>query len=512
MFNANLTFMKKQILLLVVMLFAVIGGFAQTTQKPKGLYRLDRFVYQDGRTKSPGFRQYKYAADSVGLLIFYRPSGIKTQWDNLSVEIRENYPLLNTGEKPQGSDGHGTQIFNVDDNQFYFKWYNDRWSNMSNLGEFITEIYKKEGIEDDVVKAFRLFENKTEGQKSRFYGWWKRTGAAEHPDGSGQHRLLPPRWKAYGPGLSMVLDIAESGKAMGCYTTSTISYDNDSSIHEIGHVCNIYWKDDDTHLLTFVQENGQPLTEIWVRSGLPKAWQTVFGTDIPTYRGGDECLREALEAAQKDDLQRAEQLIAEAVDEKDANFASLCASASGIVGMLYDKQQYKECRDIGEKLLQRIKTYLESGHEYIAVSRLYTYFTEAITAMATYRSGDQDTGKRKLEGCVSAIDSEIEKYRTVRSMDGYVGALYACNLSTYINGYDIFGSERTLLYLDAISLMAPGGAENKKVQILETRAKCYLLSGNREMAQKLWQQLKDSDAGYVKNLPGDHPLKSVFGE
>ena len=111
-------------------LFAATGTNAQAEQNPKGLYRLQTFIYQDGRKRPPNFFQYKYAADSVGLLISYRPSASNTQWGNMSIEIREPYPLLFTGEKPQGDDGHGTQVFNVDGRQFHFKWYNNRWPNI----------------------------------------------------------------------------------------------------------------------------------------------------------------------------------------------------------------------------------------------------------------------------------------------------------------------------------------------------------------------------------------------
>ena len=66
-------------------MFATIATNAQKQQSPKGLYRLKQFIYEDGRTRNPGYYQYKYAADSVGLLISYSPSPNITQWGNMQV-------------------------------------------------------------------------------------------------------------------------------------------------------------------------------------------------------------------------------------------------------------------------------------------------------------------------------------------------------------------------------------------------------------------------------------------
>ncbi|MBR1934378.1 MAG: hypothetical protein IJ841_11945 [Prevotella sp.] len=507
--------MKRLPILSLLVLLAAVAGFAQTAKSPEGLYHLLKFIYQDGSSQVPSYSQYKYAADSVGLLISYRPSPTINQWSGLTVEIRESYPLTYTGEKPQGPDGHGTQIFNVDDHQFSFKWYNDRWANMGHLREFITEVYVKE-LEPDVALAFLMFENKTAGKKlkaGKFSGWWVRTGAAAHPDGSGKRQPLPVRWKAYGPGLSMVADVVNNGNVLQCFTTNTVKYENDTTLYEIGHRCDICWLSDDCHTLTFVQENGQPLTEVWVRSGLPQTWQNVFRTDLPLYRDGNECIRLAVDAATKGNMQQAESYIDQAINEKEVNIEALCMGTMGIaIELLVNKQQYKACKDFCERQLQNIKNYVENGHDHDASSRLNVYTTEAVRAVATYRSGEKEYGKKLIEDRVSFVEAEIEKYRSIRSMDGYINALYFCNLLAYHLGYDILGTERTLLYLDALALIAPAIAAQQKTVMLSCRAKCYLLDGDNEGARKLWQQIKDTDANYMKNQPADDPLKKAFGE
>lgn len=476
---------------------------AKTEQDPKGLYRLKQFIYEDGRKAAPenpemaGTIQYKYAADSVGLLVSYRMYNNNTRWNSLQVQIREPYTLKYTGEKPQGKDGHGTQIFNVDDNQFYFKWYNDKWPRMSNLNEFITEVYTKDDLQEEVVRAFDMLENKIDYTANKFCGWWIRIAATADPNGTGKRQQVPIIWKAYSPKLSMVVNVLNNGNILGCSTTNTIKYDNDSLIYEIGHPCNIKWLNDDTHALTFMQENGLPLTEIWVRAGLPLQWQNIFHTHLETYRNGVDCIREAIEMATQGDLQKSEALIDEAINDKDVPMETLGTGIVGIATYLYtEKQQYKECLGFCERQLQKIKNYADNGHEHTIFSKLHVQLTEVFRALATYRSGDTAKGKKLMEERLSIVDSEIEKYKPVKGMESYINLLYYCNLMMYNFGYDVFGAEQTLLYLDALTLMAPAmtSAPQNKVMILKCRANCYALQGDKESADKLLQQAKDLES------------------
>ena len=477
--------MKNILLMMLAALVATMTADAKTGQNPKGLYRLRQFVYEDGRTSPPSFSQYKYAADSVGLLVSFRPARTVTQWSSMEVQIREDYPLLNTGEKPQGPDGHGTQIYNVDDDQFCFKWYNDKWPGMSKLNEFIIEIYSKGSMNKEVIGAFDMLENKIK-RMNKFCGWWVRVGATAATDGTGKRQAVPTIWKAYSPELSMVVNVANNGKVLGCSTTNTVKYDNDSTIWEIGHRCDIHWLNDDCHALTFVQENGQPLTEIWVKAGLPGNWQRVFKTNLETYRNGVDCMREAVEAAVKGDVQKADVLIAEAV-EKNVSIEALSEGTMGIaMDLLTNKKQYKECVDFSQRQLQRIKNYSDDGHDPTIFSKLYVHMTEMWRAIATYRSGDH--------------------------MEHYINLLYYSNFMMYCQGYDIFGTERTLLYLDALTMMAPNMTSQNKPLLLNCRGNCYLLDGDKDNARKLWQQIKEIDPDFFKKQPDDNRLKQSFGE
>lgn len=486
--------MRKIIITTIISLFTVIVINAKTEQDPKGLYRLKQFIYEDGRTSSPGFSQYKYAADSVGLLINYRPYGMTTRWNTMQVEIREAYPLKYTGEKPQGADGHGTQIFNVDDDQFLFKWYNDKWPQMSNLNEFITEVYRKSAMEPEVVEAFNMLKNKIDYKANKFCGWWIRIAATADPEGKGQRRQVPIIWKVYSPTQSMVVHPLNNGNALGFDITTTVKYENDSLIYEIGHPCNIKWLNDDTHALTFVQDNGVPLTEIWIRAGLPTQWQNIFHTNLVTYRNGVDCIKDAVEAAVQGDLQKSEKFITEAINEKAVPMEVLGEGTVAIATYLYSqKQQYNDCKEFCERQIQKIKDYTESGHDQSMLARVHVHLTEVFRALATYRCGDTEKGKKLMEERLSIADSEIEKYRPVKGMESYINLLYYCNLMMYNFGYDVFGPDQTLLYLDALTLMAPAmtSAPQNKIMILKCRANCYTLLGNKESADQLLQQVQE---------------------
>ena len=180
--------------------------------------------------------------------------------------------------------------------------------------------------------------------------------------------------------------------------------------------------------------------------------------------------------------------------------------------LLTNKKQYKECVDFSQRQLQRIKNYSDDGHDPTIFSKLYVHMTEMWRAIATYRSGDQENGRKLMEERQSIIESEIERYQSVKGMERYINLLYYSNFMMYCMGYDIFGAERTLLYLDALTMMAPNMTSQNKPLLLNCRGNCYLLKGDEDSARKLWQQIKEIDADFFKKQPDDNRLKQSFGE
>ena len=486
---------------------------AQKAQDPKGLYRLQKFIYEDGSERRPDFSQYKYAADSVGLLSAYSYSGSPQLWNHMTVEIREPHPLRNTGEKPQGADGHDIQIFNVKDGEFSFKWYNTQWENMSKLNEFITEVYGIGGMEDEVVKAYNMLEDKFSANDNKFYGWWVRVAAMD-PNGTGQRQPVPIIWKAYSPEMSLIVHIEGNGGVLVCDMTKTVKYENDSTIYEVGHPCNMKWLNKDCHALTFVQENGVPLTEIWVRSGLPRMWQNVFNTNVEIYRDANECLRLAIEEVKQDNFKKADEYFTEAIYEKNVEIGALSnVAANTAIYLYYDKQDYKNCYDFCTRYLQQIDSYALRGHDHNIGSKIYYYELKILMAICTYRDGNTEKGRRLMDECLAIVNSEIEQYRNVNGMDAYINGLYFCKFFMYDMGYDIFGAEQTLLNVDALAMLAPFlTSDQQKPMLLRCRGNCYLLLGDKESARKIWQQIKEKDKDFFKREPAVSPLKKEFGE
>ena len=383
---------------------------------------------------------------------------------------------------------------------------------MSKLNEFITEVYGVGGIESEVAQAFNLLENKFDTKGNKLYGWWIRIAATANPDGTGQRQQIPTLWKVYSPEMSLVIHPLIRN-ALGCSPTTTVKYENDSTIYEIGHVCNIKWLNDDCHALTFMQENNVPLTEIWVRGGLPKLWQSIFKTNVEIFRDANVCMNLAISAAHNGDLKESEECIDEAMNEKNVGIELLCRGVSNIASFLYHEKKYKDCQEFSTKYLQQIDEYAKKGHDHTMDTKLICYDLGNLKAISTYRNGDTEKGRKMMDERLSVINSEIERFRGVNGMDMYVTGLYFVTFVMYNLSYDIFGAEQTLLNLDALTLMVPfltSGAT--KASLLECRGNCYLLLGDKESARKLWQQVKDINPNYFKEKRIEAPLKTEFGE
>jgi len=302
---------------------------------------------------------------------------------------------------------------------------------------------------------------------------------------------------------------------LGCTPTTTVKYENDSTIYEIGHVCKIKWLNDNCHALTFTQENGVPLTEIWVRGGLPKMWQDIFKTNVEIFRDANECLRLAIEAAvQQGNLKKVDEYLTEAIYEKNVEIGAFSNVAANIaIHLYYDKQDYKNCQEFCTRCLQQIDDYAKRGHDPNIASKIYCHELEILKALCTYRNGDTEKGRKMMDERLSVIDSEIEQYRNINGMDAYINGMYFCKFIMYDLGYDIFGAEQTLLNIDALALIAPFLTSNQqKPQLLKCRGNCYLLLGDKENARKLWQQIKELNKDFFKNQPDLLPIKKEFGE
>ena len=508
--------MKKTLFFLLALLLCFSAVCAE---QPRGLYRLQRFVYADGSSRMPGFVQYKYAADSVGLLLIGPTASRPGRWGSARIEIREDHPLTPTGDQPQGADGHGVRIFNASAERFDFKWYNESWPGMGHLNEFITEEYSRERVEPQMVQLFSVLEDKFDHTSGRFSGWWTCVETAANPDGSGPRSSCSAFWKVYSPGMSAVIRCGVNPPVLGCNIASDLRFEGDSVLVEGGHRCTVHWISDDCHALTFTPEGGRPTTEIWVRGGLPPLWQTVFGTSVPCYRYAGDCLTDALNAASEvtkgDDpdgaIARVDSFLAEA-REKNVPlryYANVVAAiGSGLIG---NSRMWKLGRDFCSRQRQCIDDYIRAGHERDVACDLAFHLLEGYRAVALYRLGEVEEGRRLIKECLEAEERDIKRYRGLTGMEGYINALNYARLYLYSEAYDVIGADLTLIFLDALPVVAPDVLERNGLMALECRGNCLLQRGEKEAARRVWEQIRERQSDYFEQRPENSPLRQAFG-
>ena len=268
--------MRKGIILGICCLMAATTSFAQT-ENPSGLYKLYKLSYDNGQPDHiPKFEQYKLCTDVAPFTIMIETDTKKRY--AYAIRTDEPHPYTYTGNTPVGEDGRGTQIFDSDKDKFSLKWYNTVRPGRESIfpmNTFITEHYDRKNINEKLVRSLDMFAMKHKPAKHRFDGCWKMIGNIGTLNGkeviiSGFLQL----YKIY------------SEDAVNIYSGSTVNYwplevKSDKLIIEGVNKCNIEWRDKDTFVLSFDRGDGKIAKELWIRSGLPKHVQKIFGTNIP---------------------------------------------------------------------------------------------------------------------------------------------------------------------------------------------------------------------------------------
>ena len=118
---------------------------AQSNDGPKGLYKLNEIVQQDGKHVEADFKQYKYCLDNHSFtLSFYAPKmGIHSF--NFDISNSDGKTLTYTGDLSK-TENKGIQTFATSDSTFTLRWFNDRSDFNPRLFPFQTnvdELYEK---------------------------------------------------------------------------------------------------------------------------------------------------------------------------------------------------------------------------------------------------------------------------------------------------------------------------------------------------------------------------------
>ncbi len=269
--------MKKIILMLTVALGA-LGTASAQQENPRGLYKLQKFVYDDGKEQTPPFNQYKYCTDDITLQISLQET------DKMAAFVMGNNdhkPMNYTGKVPVGEDGKGTQIFDSNKEKFTLRWYNTSMPNnqLFPFDAFISEIYSsKTGVSAKMKEITDMITGNAKVKKpNKFTGVWKRRGMTDKVNGTGQLFEMRPMYKIYTDNRMIIME----GE-----------FDNPNTLHIAGNLwpfeaytdrlltenmnsCLITWINDNCFSLIWIAE-GYPAVEIWDKAELPATFRSIF--------------------------------------------------------------------------------------------------------------------------------------------------------------------------------------------------------------------------------------------
>lgn len=283
--------MKKIALLLGVCLASVMVS-AQNVN-PRGLFRWSKISYEGGRPDAlPEIEQYKYCTDKSTLQLVVRRDVTVPQVDfQVSVLQNDAKPFNYTGDVPMGVDGKDIRVYDCDSKSFKLKWYNVIMPQAPQFPykEFITEQYTKEGVDARVARCFELCKQNLKGnpKKNKLYGGWFRVGSFAKVGNIDLLMTCPnDMYKVYDEDVYFhAYNIGSSYQIRMYFVLRPVKYKGANVTEEFGTDCTITWVDDDTYKLSYKGEDGNTVTELWKRSGLPAYIQEkVFGTNFPEFK------------------------------------------------------------------------------------------------------------------------------------------------------------------------------------------------------------------------------------
>lgn len=267
--------------------FSFLSLSAQSVDGPKGLYKLNEIVQQDGKHVEADFKQYKYCLDNHSFTMsFYSPKlGIHSF--DFVVSNSDGNPLTYTGDLSK-TENKGIQAFATSDSTFTLRWFNDRNGLDARLFPFqtnIDELYEKVDSADVMQKAMNLLQMKLGAKTHPLQGVWKLRGVQTKGSATSQYWVMAGRGEQYTIfGSNSAAIVAANPNfphtQMQCVYTAC-NYLNDKMIDCDGKAMIIHWFDDETISVTRIGDDGRPFVTVWDRCGLPQNIQQVFGTDVP---------------------------------------------------------------------------------------------------------------------------------------------------------------------------------------------------------------------------------------
>jgi len=272
--------MKKILLLFILTAISSVSALAQQ-ENPRGLFKLQKFIYDDGSEKVAPFNQYKYCTDYITLQIELVEDKARST-TGFHISNNDHKSLSYTGNVPVGEDGKGTQIFDSSKKGFTLRWYNTTMLNhqLFPYDSFISETYTAEKVMPaNMQEVFNMLNGNIKAKKqNKFAGTWKRRGMTDRVDGKGQMFEAGPMYKIYADGKMLII----SGRIEDPNTMAfqgnmwPYEYYTDRLIIENQSSCLITWLNDNAYSLIWVTDEGYPMVEIWDRYELSDAVKRAF--------------------------------------------------------------------------------------------------------------------------------------------------------------------------------------------------------------------------------------------
>ena len=161
------------------------------------------------------------------------------------------------------------------------------------IDQYITELYCSDyKISPKIQRVIDLLKMHTaQPGTNRFYGCWRRVGILTKVDG--MDMLMPGHqdlYQIFDKDVYLHFYELQANRMFAYCILRPITYKSDTLLIQYGSESKIKWVDDSTFQLSFDRGDGTIVTELWKRSGLPKNYQQVFGTDVPIYKGVDNPL------------------------------------------------------------------------------------------------------------------------------------------------------------------------------------------------------------------------------
>ena len=267
--------------------FSCLALSAQSTDGPKGLYKLNEIVQQDGKHVEADFKQYKYCLDNNSFTLTYYVPDPGIHSINFSISDFDGKTLTYTGDLSK-TENKGIQTFTTSDSTFTLRWFNDRDDSNPRLFPFQTnndELYEKVDTSDIMQRAMNLLHMKLGVKTHPLQGVWKLRGLQTKGFANSQYWVMPDRDERYtifGSNDAIIVKAnPNSPLVQNKYLYMPCKYLNDKAIDCDGKAMIIHWFDDETISVTSVGDDGRPFVTVWDRCGLPQNIQQVFGTEEP---------------------------------------------------------------------------------------------------------------------------------------------------------------------------------------------------------------------------------------